>query len=123
MQPVIKVLISALLITAGSELGKRNSLAGAFLISLPLTSILALAWLYHDTAVAGGAPAAAALKAGAMATDILWLVLPSLVFFVVLPWLIRMGWSFWPAMLASMATTALAYAAFLRALAALRPAA
>ena len=37
MQPVIKVLISALLITAGSELGKCNSLAGAFLISLPLT--------------------------------------------------------------------------------------
>lgn len=123
MQPVLKVLISALLITAGSELGKRNSLAGAFLISLPLTSILALAWLYHDTVAASGDRAAAALKAGAMATDILWLVLPSLVFFVILPWLIRQGWTFWPAMMASMATTAAAYAAFLRVLAAVRPAA
>ncbi len=122
MQPVLKILISALVIAAASELGKRNSLAGAFLVSLPLTSVLALSWLYRDAA-ASGDRATAALKAGAMAGDILWLVLPSLVFFVVLPWLIRAGWSFWPAMLAAMATTALAYAAFIRALAALRPAA
>ena len=122
MQPVLKVLISALIIMAGSELGKRSSLAGAFLISLPLTSILALAWLYHDATAAGIDRGAAALKAGAMATDILWLVLPSLVFFVVLPWLIRAGWGFWPAMLAGMATTAAAYAAVIRVLAALRPA-
>ena len=72
-----KVLITALLVAAISELGKRSSLAGALLASLPLTSLLALMWLYRDTG--------SALQAAELAKGIFWLVLPSLALFLVFP--------------------------------------
>ena len=109
MHPLLKVLLSALILTAAAEAGKRSSLLGALLISLPLSSILALAWLYHDLVGAGGQRQAAAAQAGTMAGDILWLVLPSLIFFVALPWLLQRDWGFWAAMTASMLLTALGY--------------
>lgn len=46
---LVKVLVSALVIALASELGKRDSFAGALLVALPLTSILALSWLYIET--------------------------------------------------------------------------
>ncbi len=49
MQPLIKILISALLIYGVAELGKRSSLFAALLASLPVTSLLAMVWLYRDT--------------------------------------------------------------------------
>lgn len=109
VHPLFKVLLSPLILTAAAEAGKRSSLLGALLISLPLSSILALAWLYRDLVGAGGERQAAAAQAGAMAGDILWLVLPSLIFFVALPWLLQRDWGFWPAMTASMLLAALGY--------------
>ena len=68
---LIKVLISALLVAAVSEVARRSSLLGALLASLPVTSLLAFMWLYRET---GDTEKVAALSA-----DIFWLVLPSLV--------------------------------------------
>lgn len=53
-------------------------------MSLPLASILALAWLYlaaHDAVAVTGLSGA-----------ILWIVVPSLVFFAALPRLVRAGY-------------------------------
>jgi F0F1-type ATP synthase assembly protein I len=108
MQFLLKVLISALLIAGASELARRSSIAGALLASLPLTSILALIWLWHD----GTAPAQIADFAG----NIFWLVLPSLVLFIVTPLLLRAGWSFWPSLGAGCAATVAGYAIGLYAL-------
>jgi len=44
-----KVLVSALVIAAATEVAKRSPFWGALLIALPLTSILAMSWLYVDT--------------------------------------------------------------------------
>lgn len=46
---VAKVAVSALVIAAATEVAKRNPFWGALLIALPLTSILAMSWLYFDT--------------------------------------------------------------------------
>jgi hypothetical protein len=46
---VVKVLVSALVIAAATEVAKRYPFWGAVIIALPLTSILAMGWLYHDT--------------------------------------------------------------------------
>ena len=46
MYYVIKVLISAILIVAISELSKRSSLIGAILASIPFVSVLAFIWIY-----------------------------------------------------------------------------
>ena len=102
---IVKVVVTALLVTAISELGRRSTLLGALFASLPLTSLLALIWLYP-------APGDAA-QAADLARGIFWLVLPSLAFFLVLPACIRAGWGFWPAMAAGIAATLVAYAAML----------
>jgi hypothetical protein len=98
---LFKVLITAVLVIAISELGKRSTLAGALLASLPLMSLLALVWLYRDTGDAQ--------RAAQMANGIFWLVLPSLLFFLIFPFCVKTGWGFWPAMAAGVAATIGAY--------------
>ena len=100
-----KVLITALLVLGISELAKRNTLAGALLASLPLTSLLALIWLYRDSGDA--------MQAAELARGIFWLVLPSLAFFIVFPAGVRAGWTFWTAMCAGIGATLVAYGAML----------
>lgn len=46
---VAKVLVSALVIAAATEVAKRSPFWGALIIALPLTSILAMSWLYAET--------------------------------------------------------------------------
>ena len=44
-----KVLVAAVIIGVAAEVAKRNPFWGAVIIALPLTSILAMSWLYADT--------------------------------------------------------------------------
>ena len=81
-QYLIKVALTAGLIVAVSEVSKRNTLFGGLLASLPLVSLLAMIWLYFDTRDA--------TKVAALSTNIFWLVLPSLVFFLALPPLLKL---------------------------------
>jgi len=46
---IAKVLVSALVIAAATEVAKRYPFWGAVIIALPLTSILAMSWLYAET--------------------------------------------------------------------------
>jgi hypothetical protein len=98
---IIKVLLSALIVAAVSEIAKRSSSMGALLASLPLTSLLAMIWLYQETKDAS--------RVAELSGDIFWLVLPSLLLFVALPLLIRRGMSFYPALLLSAACTVAGY--------------
>ena len=97
----IKIAVTAVLVVAISELAKRSSLLGAILASLPLTSLLAMIWLYADTGDAE--------KVADLATGIFWLVLPSLALFIALPLLLRAGWGFAPSLLAASALTVACY--------------
>ena len=76
-QYLIKVLLTSVLIVAVTEVSKRSSLVGGLLASLPLLSFLAMIWLYLDTKDA--------TKVASLSTSSVWLVLPSLVFFLALP--------------------------------------
>ncbi len=96
-----KVLLTAVVVVAVSELGKRSSFWGALLASLPLTSLLAFIWLYQSTQ---NSEAIASLS-----QSILWLVLASLPLFVVLPMLLRGGMPFWPSLGLSCVVTVLTY--------------
>ena len=101
---VLKILISALLIAGASELGKRSTFAGALLISLPLSSLFALTILYIETKDVA--------RVSAMTGGIFWAILPSLLFFLVLPALLKRGWGYWPALGVSCAVTGAGYAAY-----------
>lgn len=103
---LFRLLVSALIIAAATEAARRSTVLGALIASLPLTSILVMSWVYFES---GDAARVAALSRG-----IFWAVLPSLVLFVALPVLIRLGVRFVPAMLLSCAVTAASYAGYLR---------
>ena len=87
LYPALKILISAIIVVMVSELAKRDGLLAALLASLPLVSLLAIFWLYFDT---GDLDRISKLSIG-----IFWLVLPSLAFFVVLPWMLKARFAFW----------------------------
>ena len=103
MYTAAKLILSALIIAAVSEVAKRSSLLGALIASLPLTSVLALSWLYIETKDYE--------KVAALSSDILWLVVPSLAFFAVLPVLLRMKMSFSLSLGIALAVMFLAYGA------------
>lgn len=82
-----KVFFSAILIVAITEIAKRNTGIAALLASLPLTSLLAFIWLHIDGFTV--------LQIADLSKQIFWLVLPSLLFFILLPILLKHGLGFW----------------------------
>ena len=104
----LKVLLTSVLVVAVSEAAKRSALFGAIIASIPLTSVLAMIWLYVDTGDAE--------KVARLATGIFWLVLPSLVLFVTLPVLLRAGVDFYASLALSIGLTVGAYFAMIYAL-------
>ena len=101
LQYALKIAFSAIILVAVAELAKRSSFWAAALASLPLTSLLAIVWLYLDSGDTQ--------KISALSQGIFWLVLPSLVLFIALPLLLRGGLGFWTSLGASCTATALAY--------------
>ncbi|WP_438995531.1 DUF3147 family protein [Poseidonia sp.] len=104
-QFLIRILLSGALIVAATELAKRSTIAGALLISLPLASIATLIWLHID----GQETEQLAL----FSKEVLWLVIPSMVFFLSLPILLNRGVEFWPSLMCSLALTSVCYASCL----------
>jgi hypothetical protein len=100
-QYIIKIAISALLIVAVSEISKRSSFLGGLLASLPIISFMAMIWLYVDTKDTQ--------KVASLSINIFWLVLPSLVFFLVLPYLLKLKVQFVASFLIAAATMLLSY--------------
>ncbi|MCX7088196.1 MAG: DUF3147 family protein [Methylococcales bacterium] len=96
-----KIIITALIIVTVSEVSKRNSLFGALFASLPLTSVLAMVWLYSETKEVD--------KVADLANSIFWLVIPSLVFFISLPILLKKGLNFYLSMGLSITMTVVCY--------------
>lgn len=86
MRFLFKILLTALIVAGVSELGKRYSWIAAILASLPLTSILALTWLYWDTGDE--------VKVANLSYGILWAILPSVLFFIALPISMKLGLKF-----------------------------
>jgi len=105
---LVKLLVSAGLIVLISEIAKRTGYLGGLLASLPLVSLLAIGWMWFET------------HDGAKITDfsrsVFWFVLPSLLFCVILPWLLpKVG--FYAALAAACVATAAGYALMAAALA------
>ena len=101
IETVLKVLATSVLVVAASEASKRSILIGSILASLPLTSLLAMVWLWADTKDPE--------KVAALATGIFWLILPSLTLLFALPIFLRKGWPFAVSLLLAIALTALGY--------------
>jgi uncharacterized membrane protein len=100
---IVKAVVSGILIATISEVARRNPGWGGLLASLPLTSLIALIWLWRDTGDT--------LRIADQATSTFWFVLPSLPLFLIIPAMLRSGWGFWPTILIACAITLGLYAA------------
>lgn len=101
MQFLINTLISALIIAGAAELANRSTLLSALLVSIPLTSILALSLLYYKTGDV--------VKVTELSYGIFWLVLPSLGLFLLLPGFLKYGYNFWVSITMSCVILAVVY--------------
>lgn len=99
----IKAALSGIIIAIVSEVAKRYPGFGALIASLPLVSVLGMIWLWHDKPDAGN------MAAHVGAT--FWFVLPSLPMFLMMPAMLRAGWSFWLALTAGCLLTIALYLA------------
>jgi hypothetical protein len=87
----LKAAVSGILIAVASEVARRFPGWGALIVSLPLVSVLTFMWLWVDTRE----PA----RIAELSQSTFWFFLPSMPLFLLLPWMLRSGMSFWIALL------------------------
>ena len=98
---VIKIIISAGLIVLISEVSKKLPLLGSLIASLPLVSVLGMIWIYGETRDV--------VRIADHAEGTFWYVLPSLPMFLLMPWMLRKGFSFSAALSSGIVLTGLLY--------------
>jgi len=98
---IAKGIFSGAVVVIASEVAKKTAVFGALITSIPIISVLSLTWLYEDTKDTA--------QVADFAESILWLILPSTLLFILLPYLLRQGWSFENSMLTGITATILAY--------------
>jgi hypothetical protein len=87
---LLKAALSGVIIAVASEVARRWPGWGALIVSLPLVSVLAMIWLWRDTHDP--------VRLASHAQSTFWFVLPSLPMFLLIPYLMRHGQSFWLAL-------------------------
>lgn len=98
---IAKAVISGILIAVTSEVARRWPGWGALIVSLPLVSILAMLWLWRDTHDP--------VRMASHVEATFWFVIPSLPMFLLIPAMLRQGYSFGTALLAGCALTIALY--------------
>jgi hypothetical protein len=83
---VIKIIISALIIFIASEVAKRDTLVGAIIVSLPMISLLSIIWIYVETRDIE--------RIISFSYSIFSMIIPSLSFFLTLPYFLKKNISF-----------------------------
>jgi len=102
---IIKTVITVIIVVVASEVAKRSSLVGAIIISLPLTSLLAFTWLYWDTRDSE--------KIINLSYNTLIMVIPSFIFFISLPIMLRLKITFSISLIISLFLTSISYFLFI----------
>jgi uncharacterized membrane protein (GlpM family) len=103
---LIKVILSALIIAGASELSKKSNLWASIFISLPLISILTLSWVYFEQRNIE--------QVRSLSSGILWAVIPSLSFFILLSSALKFGFGYSVSLIASCIGTSVVYAGWMR---------
>ena len=87
---LIKAALSGAIVAAVSEIARRYPTWGGLVASLPLTSLLAMIWLWRDSLDAE--------KVAELSQSTIWFFVPSVPLFIALPLLLRSGIGFWASM-------------------------
>jgi F0F1-type ATP synthase assembly protein I len=97
----VKIIITALIIVVVSEISKKLPLLGSLIASLPLVSVLGMIWIFQETKDTQ--------KLITHAEGTFWYVLPSLPMFLLMPWMMRKGVSFYWSLTAGILLTVILY--------------
>ena len=101
MYDVGKIGLTALIIFAVVQVSERSTMLAAVLASIPIISVLAMVWMNHD--------GSSSEEIISFSKNIVWLVIPSLLVFIVMPSLMERGWEFYPALGAGLTATFVGY--------------
>lgn len=94
---IAKYAVTAFIIVIVSEIAKRADRLGALVASLPFTTILVMIWLHLENQKTD--------KISAHAYYTFWYVVPTLPMFLLMPWMLNKGSSFWLSLGASILLT------------------
>ncbi|MBY4640493.1 DUF3147 family protein [Gluconacetobacter entanii] len=98
---MFKTVLSGLIIALVSTIARRYPALGALVASLPLISVFGMLWLWAET------KDPVRMETHVEAT--FWYVIPSLPMFLLIPYLMRHGVGFYPALLVGCVLTAVLY--------------
>lgn len=93
LHDIVKILLTAVIILIVTKLQLLSDRLSALLIALPLTSILAMIWMRHESKVPDQTTRIESIANHAYYT--FWFVLPTLPMFLVIPWMLRKGHGFY----------------------------
>ena len=94
---ITKYAVTSFIIVIVSEVAKRSDRLGALIASLPLVTVMVMIWLHVEKQPGE--------KIANHAYYTFWYVLPTLPMFLLMPWMLRKGIGFWPALGAGCALT------------------
>jgi F0F1-type ATP synthase assembly protein I len=97
----VKIIITALIIVVVSEISKKLPLLGSLIASLPLVSVLGMIWIFQETKDTQ--------KLITHAEGTFWYVLPSLPMFLLMPLMMKKGFSFYLSLSAGIFLTIILY--------------
>ncbi len=98
-QYILKLLITSLIVLLASEISKKNTILAAIIIALPLVSLLTFSWTYFETKDTD--------KIARMSYEILYFGLATIPLFLILPYMLKNGFSFLISMIVSCGSTGL----------------
>tara|TARA_B100000427_G_C15194071_1_gene457286 strand:+ start:243 stop:590 length:348 start_codon:yes stop_codon:yes gene_type:complete len=102
---IIKTLVTALIIVLVSEIAKKYTWTAAVIVSIPLTSLLAFIWLYYDTRDVQ--------KVIDLSLGTIVMTIPSILFFILLPIMLKLKQNFTFSIVVAVLSTSLAYFFFI----------
>lgn len=101
MYIALKVLLTVLIVITISEVSRRSTIIAGIIASIPLTSLLAIIWIYLETHDIDN------IKN--LSGNIFLMIPPSLTFFICLPLFIDLKFEFYISVLFSVVITAFVY--------------
>tara|TARA_B100000945_G_scaffold296378_1_gene274602 strand:+ start:686 stop:1033 length:348 start_codon:yes stop_codon:yes gene_type:complete len=102
---IIKTIVTALIIVLVSEIAKKYTWTAAVIVSIPLTSLLAFIWLYYDTRDVQ--------KVIDLSLGTIVMTIPSILFFILLPIMLKLKQNFTFSIVVAVLSTSLAYFFFI----------
>jgi len=101
---IVKILITAGLVTLISYVAKWNDRLGALIAALPMITVLAMTWMFFE--IKGEEQTE---KIANHSYYTFWYVIPTLPMFLLMPWMLRKGIHYGWCLLASCALTAVTF--------------